>query len=141
MSKRGRRIAFDYGDVRTGVALCDPDGILASPLCVLESKSQNFFSDINDLLTEHQPISIFVGLPMNMSGSSGESAEKVDVFVSALKEITHLPIQYVDERLSTVSAQKKLKEAGVSSRDSKQMIDAMAAVAILEQGLLRENLE
>jgi putative Holliday junction resolvase len=47
----------------------------------------------------------------------------------------------VDERLSTVSAQKKLKEAGVSSRDSKQMIDAMAAVAILEQGLLRENLE
>jgi len=78
---------------------------------------------------------------MNMSGSSGESAEKVDKFVSALKEITHLPIQYVDERLSTVSAQKKLKEAGVSSRDSKQMIDAMAAVAILEQGLLRENLE
>lgn len=141
MSKRGRRIAFDYGDVRTGVALCDPDAILASPLCVLESKSKNFFSDINDLLTEHQPIAIFVGLPMNMSGSSGESAEKVDVFVSALKEITNLPIQYVDERLSTVSAQKKLKEAGVSSRDSKQMIDAMAAVAILEQGLLRENLE
>jgi putative Holliday junction resolvase len=141
MSKRGRRIAFDYGDVRTGVALCDPDAILASPLCVLESKSKNFLSDINDLLTEHQPIAIFVGLPMNMSGSSGESAEKVDVFVSALKEITNLPIQYVDERLSTVSAQKKLKEAGVSSRDSKQMIDAMAAVAILEQGLLRESLE
>jgi putative Holliday junction resolvase len=141
MSKRGRRIAFDYGDVRTGVALCDPDGILASPLCVLETKSKNFNSEISTLLTEHEPIAIFVGLPMNMSGSTGESAEKVQHFVATLKELTDLPIFLVDERLSTVSAQKKLKEAGVSTRDSKQLIDAMAAVAILEQGLLSENLE
>jgi putative Holliday junction resolvase len=141
MSKRGRRIAFDYGDVRTGVALCDPDGILASPLCVLETKSKNFNSEVSTLLTEHEPIAIFVGLPMNMSGSTGESAEKVEHFVATLKELTDLPIYLVDERLSTVSAQKKLKEAGVSTRDSKQLIDAMAAVAILEQGLLSENLE
>jgi len=141
MSKRGRRIAFDYGDVRTGVALCDPDGILASPLCVLETKSKNFNSEVSTLLTEHEPIAIFVGLPMNMSGSTGESAEKVQHFVATLKELTDLPIYLVDERLSTVSAQKKLKEAGVSTRDSKQLIDAMAAVAILEQGLLSENLE
>jgi putative Holliday junction resolvase len=78
---------------------------------------------------------------MNMSGSTGESAEKVQHFVATLKELTDLPIFLVDERLSTVSAQKKLKEAGVSTRDSKQLIDAMAAVAILEQGLLSENLE
>jgi putative Holliday junction resolvase len=80
-------------------------------------------------------------MPVNMSGSTGESAEKVDSFVATLKELSVLPIHLVDERLSTVSAQKKLKEAGVSSRDSKQLIDAMAAVAILEQGLLSENLE
>jgi putative Holliday junction resolvase len=141
MSKRGRRIAFDYGDVRTGVALCDPDGILASPLCVLETKSKNFNSEVSTLLTEHEPIAIFVGLPMNMSGTTGESAEKAQNFVATLKELTDLPIFLVDERLSTVSAQKKLKEAGVSTRDSKQLIDAMAAVAILEQGLLSENLE
>jgi putative Holliday junction resolvase len=141
MSKRGRRIAFDYGDVRTGVALCDPDGILASPLCVLETKSKNFNSEVSTLLTEHEPIAIFVGLPMNMSGTTGESAEKAQNFVATLKELTDLPIYLVDERLSTVSAQKKLKEAGVSTRDSKQLIDAMAAVAILEQGLLSENLE
>ncbi|MEY4086962.1 MAG: hypothetical protein RIU70_72, partial [Actinomycetota bacterium] len=61
--------------------------------------------------------------------------------VKQLREITALPIQYVDERLSTVSAQKKLKEAGVSSRQSKALIDAMAAAAILEQGLAREDLE
>jgi len=141
MNTRGRRIAFDYGDARTGVALCDPDGILASPLCVLESTSKNFFQQIEQLLTEHEPIRIFVGMPVNMSGSSGSSAEKVESFVKQLREITALPIQCVDERLSTVSAQKKLKEAGVSSRQSKALIDAMAAAAILEQGLAREDLE
>ena len=138
---RGRRIAFDYGDVRTGVALCDPDGILATPLCVLESKSKSFMADISALLNEHQPIRIFIGKPLNMSGSSGQSAEKVEVFSNKISEITDIPIQLVDERLSTVSAQKKLQAAGVSARESKSLIDAMAAVAILEQGLQRENLE
>jgi len=140
MTQRGRRIAFDYGDVRTGVALCDPDGILSSPLSVLDSKSRDFLEQISALIAEHEPIRIFVGLPMNMSGSKGESAEKAENFAQSLQSITDLPIVFVDERLSTVSAQKKLKEAGVSMRDSKSVIDAMAAVAILEQGLLRENL-
>ena len=138
---RGRRIAFDYGDVRTGVALCDPDAILASPLCVLHSKDKDFLTQIQNLIIEHQPIRIFIGLPVNMSGSEGESVEKVRIFATALAEVVDLPISMVDERLSTVSAQKHLKEAGVSMRASKELIDAMAAVAILEQGLLREDLD
>ena len=138
---RGRRIAFDYGDVRTGVALCDPDGIIASPLTVLETRSKSFLKEIASLLEEHQPIQIFIGKPLNMSGTSGESAAKVDDFVSDIRSISSLPITLIDERLSTVSAQKRLKEAGVSSRDSKALIDAIAAVAILEQGLLSENVE
>ena len=138
---RGRRIAFDYGDVRTGVALCDPDGILSSPLCVIETKSKSFITEISSLLSEHEPIRIFIGKPLNMSGKMGESIEKVEAFVEQIRSITSLPIQLVDERLSTVSAQRKLKEAGVSIRDSKSLIDAMAAVAILEQGLLSETLE
>jgi putative Holliday junction resolvase len=76
-----------------------------------------------------------------MAGSSGESALKVESFVKTLTAITDIPIDLIDERLSTVSAQKKLKEAGVSSRDSKSLIDAMAAVAILEQGLSSEDME
>jgi len=138
---RGRRIAFDYGDVRTGVALCDPDGILASPLCVLDTKSKNFVTEISSLLSEHEPIRIFIGKPLNMSGNTGESSQKVEAFVDQIRSITTLPIVLVDERLSTVSAQRKLKEAGVSMRDSKSLIDAMAAAAILEQGLLSETLE
>jgi putative Holliday junction resolvase len=108
---------------------------------VLESKAKNFLEQIASLLLEHEPIRIFVGMPMNMSGSKGESADKAERFVQSLKSVTSLPIVLIDERLSTVSAQKKLKEAGVSTRDSKALIDAMAAVAILEQGLLSENLE
>jgi putative Holliday junction resolvase len=137
---RGRRIAFDYGDVRTGVALCDPDAILSSPLCVLQSRDRDFLTQIQSIISEHQPIHIFIGLPVNMSGSEGASVEKVRTFAAALAELVDLPISMVDERLSTVSAQKQLKDAGVSMRDSKELIDAMAAVAILEQGLLRENL-
>ena len=136
---RGRRIAFDYGDVRTGVALCDPDGILATPLCVLQTQSKSFFEEVSSLIIEHGPIRIFVGQPLNMSGSSGASAEKVELFIERLRSICDLPIDMVDERLSTVSAQKKLKEAGVSTRAAKTLIDAMAAVAILEQGLLSEE--
>lgn len=73
-----------------------------------------------------------------MSGTSGESVDKVEAFAESVRRVSEIPIAFIDERLSTVSAQKKLKEAGFSSRDSKELIDAMAAVAILEQGLLSE---
>ena len=136
---RGRRIAFDYGDVRTGVALCDPDAILSSPLCVLQTRGKNFLEVVEALLSEHQPVRIFIGLPKNMSGTSGEGVHKVEAFAASIRSFTELPITFIDERLSTVSAQKKLIDAGVSSRDSKGLIDAMAAVAILEQGLLSET--
>jgi putative Holliday junction resolvase len=76
-----------------------------------------------------------------MSGTEGESVEKVRAFSRSLAERVNVPISMVDERLSTVSAQRQLKDAGVSSKDSKGLIDAMAAVAILEQGLSRENLD
>jgi putative Holliday junction resolvase len=74
-----------------------------------------------------------------MSGESGESAEKARAFGREISDRFKIPVRYVDERLSTVSAQKKLKDAGVSSRDAKELIDSMAAVSILEQGLLSES--
>ena len=80
-----------------------------------------------------------MGLPVNMSGTEGDSAEKAKSFADALTEQFPIEVVLIDERLSTVSAQQKLKEAGVSSRDSKELIDSMAAVAILEQGLLSES--
>lgn len=136
---RGRRLAFDYGDVRIGVAVCDADAILASPLQVLQSQSRNLMAEISAIMSEVEPIRIFVGLPVNMSGSSGDSAEKARNFAKMLSDEFAVEVIMIDERLSTVSAQRQLKDAGVSMRDSKEMIDAMAAVAILEQGLASED--
>ncbi len=137
---RGRRIAFDYGDFRIGVAISDPDGILATPLTVLQAQSSLLVSELTAIFTEYEPVSVFVGEPKHLSGESGDSVAKAKSFGVLITEVFGISVTYVDERLSSVSAQKKLRDAGVNTRDSKKVIDAMAAVAILEQGLAIEKL-
>ncbi len=136
---RGRRIAFDYGDVRIGVAICDPDAILCSPLPAVKAEDPKLFSFIDSLLKEYEPITAYIGLPLHMSGETSESAQKAQSFGEELEKRFAIPVRYIDERLSTVSAQRKLKDAGVSARDSKEFIDSMAAVSILELGLQSEK--
>lgn len=136
---RGRRIAFDYGDARIGLAVCDPDGILSSPLPAIRTGDPKLFASIEKVLDEYQPVAIYIGLPLHMSGESGDSAEKARAFGEEVSNRFKIPVHFIDERLSTVLAQRKLKDAGVSSRDSKELIDSMAAVSILEQGLLSED--
>ena len=133
--QRGRRIAFDYGDIRIGVAVCDPDGIISSPLAVLATEKKNLASEIQTIFAEYEPVQIFIGLPKQLSGVESISAEKARSFGVLLAEFTDVEIIYIDERLSTVSAQSKLREAGKSAKESKELIDAMAAVEILELGL------
>ena len=132
--QRGRRIAFDYGDIRIGVAVCDPDGIISSPLAVLATE-KNLASEIQTIFAEYEPVQIFIGLPKQLSGVESVSAEKARSFGALLAQFTDVEIIYIDERLSTVSAQSKLREAGKSAKESKELIDAMAAVEILELGL------
>jgi putative Holliday junction resolvase len=141
MSRFGRRLAFDYGDVRIGVAVCDPDGILATPLVTLQRKDPILIKQIVALVEEYQPVKIYLGNPKLLSGSSGEAVEKVLAFQSMLSSALGegVPVELVDERLSTVSAAKNLKSAGVSSKDSRSTIDQMAAVQILEQGLSHDR--
>ena len=133
--QRGRRIAFDYGDARIGVAVCDPDGIISSPLGVLRSEDKKLQSEIEKIVAEYEPVQIFIGLPKHLSGEESSSAEKARNFGAMIAALTSTEIVYIDERLSTVSAQSKLREAGKSIRESKELIDAMAAVEILELGL------
>ncbi|CAN2200054.1 COG0816 Predicted endonuclease involved in recombination (possible Holliday junction resolvase in Mycoplasmas and B. subtilis) [Candidatus Nanopelagicaceae bacterium] len=135
---RGRRIAFDYGDSRIGVAICDPDGILASPLPFLDARHPKLSQMLKELFAEYEPILIFLGLPKHLSGEDGEAVSKVKDFAAQLSMLTEIEIAYVDERLSTVDAQRKLREAGKNSKESKLLVDSMAAVAILESGLARE---
>ena len=133
--QRGRRIAFDYGDVRIGVAVCDPDAILSSPLTTLQTKSKDLFDQIVQILEEHEPITIFIGKPTLLSGLSGEAVQKVEDFRVRLSEFTDIEIVLIDERLSTVSVLKDLQSAGVKAEDARKSVDSLAAVAILQQGL------
>jgi putative Holliday junction resolvase len=137
--RRGRRVAFDYGDVRIGVAICDPDGILATPLPFLSTSKPRLNREITSLFEEYEPVLIYVGLPAHLNGELGSAAEKVERFIDNLHSITHIPIKRIDERLSTVSAAQALRSAGKSAKESKLLIDSMAAVAILEAGLAYED--
>ena len=137
--KSGRRIAFDYGDTRIGVALSDRHAILASPLTVLLREDPALTDQLKSLLLEHEPIAIYLGNPLHLSGVAGESSGKVSDFKTLLESITEIPVTLVDERMSTASGLKSLREAGVDSRKAKELIDAVAAVAILEQGIAMEQ--
>ena len=133
--QRGRRIAFDFGDVRIGVAVCDPDGIISTPLPFIPAQSPDLSRLITDLIDEYQPIYIALGEPRHLSGSDSAKMESVARFAQFLKEVTPTPIRMVDERLSTVSAASKLRSAGRDSRTSKEFIDSAAAAEILETAL------
>jgi putative Holliday junction resolvase len=135
MARLGRRIAFDYGDVRIGVAICDPDGFIATPLEVLQSKDPNLLIKINELVQEYEPVKFYVGEPKQLSGVKSVAAEKALNFAARLSAKFDIEISMVDERLSTVSASRQLRDAGVDAKNAKALIDSAAAVAILEQGL------
>ena len=130
--QRGRRIAFDYGDVRIGVAASDADSIICSPLITLNSSDKSLLKSIAEILLDIQPIQIFVGRPALLSGKDGAATDKAVAFADSLRGITDVEVIMVDERLSTVSAARNLREAGKSTRDSKESIDMAAAVGILE---------
>jgi len=80
--QRGRRIAFDYGDVRIGVAVSDPDSILSSPLITLKTSDKNLTSEIVQILADIEPVAIYVGRPSLLSGNDGAATDKVVRFVS-----------------------------------------------------------
>jgi putative Holliday junction resolvase len=136
---RGRRIAFDYGDVRIGVAMSDPDSILASPLTTLASSDHRLFQQIALLIDEHEPVALYVGEPLNLSGESSASAQKAAAFAEKLRTEFNVPVTMIDERLSTVSATNAMRQSGVSAKDARIKVDMAAAVAILEQGLAIEK--
>ena len=139
MSRIGRRFAFDYGDVRIGVAVCDPDGILATPLTTLQSKDPQLKKQIAELIEEYEPTKFYVGQPKLLSGEDGSAVAKVLIFTEMLTSSFDIPVAMVDERLSTVSANRQLRESGVNAKDARSVIDAAAAVAILEQGLANDR--
>jgi putative holliday junction resolvase len=135
--RRGRVLGVDVGTVRVGVALSDPTGTLASPLeTVQRAKDGSDLDRLAALVVEHEVAEIVVGEPRHLSGASGASARDADAYARELAgRVPDVPVNMIDERLSTVTATSHLREGGRSSREQRSVIDQAAAVVILQQFL------
>lgn len=131
---RGRRLGVDVGTVRIGVSISDPDGILATPVeTVRRDRGASHLRRLAALVDEMEVVEVIVGLPRTLSDRAGSSAgDAVSVAEGLAARIGPVPVRLADERLTTVSAARSLREAGMSSREQRGMIDQAAAVAILQ---------
>jgi len=133
-----RSLGLDIGDKRIGVALSDPDGILASPLTIINRKEERLdIEAITNIVNQHQVRQIIIGLPRSMDGSIGKQAEKVKAFTQKLCQHTQVPVEFRDERLSTVSAKRLMQS--VSKKTRKKARDDAIAAALILQGYLDEG--
>ena len=133
-------MSIDYGDVRTGVAVCDKNEMLASPVCVVNQPDRDILIDV--LAEKAQEIKaqmIVVGLPKNMDGSEGFRAEACREFAGLLGEKTGLETVLYDERLTTVSAHNALNVTNTRGKKRKSVVDAVSAVMILEDYMRRRK--
>lgn len=149
---RGRRIGIDVGTVRIGVASCDPDGILATPVETVPRAGKGKsgagsgkgapatdLARIAEIVREYEAVEVIVGLPRTLRGENGASATLAARFAKSLQSVLpDVPIRLSDERLTTVAAARALRDSGVRARGQRQMIDQAAAVSIL-QGWLDER--
>lgn len=124
--------------MRVGVARSDPDGILAVPEATL-GRDAHTCAGIAQVVREHEAVVVYVGLPLGLDGTVGAAGAVAEEFAVDLARILDVPVHLVDERLSTVSAQRSLQEAGRSTRESRAYVDQAAAVVILEAALARER--
>ncbi len=134
----GVRLACDVGTVRIGLARSDATGMLAVPLPALAAGPQAV-DGVLDAVAEWDAIEIFVGLPLHMSGAEGPSAELARSWARSLRERTAVSIRLIDERLSTVEAQRGFRSSGRSTRESRSLIDSASAVVVLQSALESER--
>lgn len=129
-------MSVDYGDVRTGIAVCDKMQILASPVCVITERNRDrLLEKIADLATEKKVERFCVGLPRNMDGTYGFRCDACREFGELLEKKTGIPVSFQDERLTTVSAHNILNSTDVRGKKRKAVVDAVSAVLILEDHL------
>lgn len=133
----GVRLALDWGKARIGVAACDREGVLAYPVeTVATSEAAR---RLPQLVAEYEPAEIVLGLPVDLRGERGLAAQHVLDQARQVAPLLAVPIRLVDERLSTVSASRRLGQAGKNSRAQRQLIDQAAAVEILNSALDAER--
>jgi putative Holliday junction resolvase len=132
----------DVGTVRVGVARSDPGGVLAVPVATLvrDPRTDADIAQLAGLVAEYEAVGVVVGLPRTLAGAEGSSAALArDYGVRLAARIAPVPVEYVDERLTTVSAQRKLHEGGVRGPAGRSVIDQAAAVEVLQHWLDRRR--
>lgn len=135
-------LGIDLGQARTGVAICDRDEILASPVGMIQERNmERLVQKIHLLVQERHVQRIVVGLPLNMDGTEGESAARARAFARQLEETSGLSVILSDERRTTVAAHGYLNETNVRGAKRKQLVDAVSAVIILEDHLRKRKNE
>ena len=137
--RQGRRIAIDVGDVRIGVAVSDPAGMIATPVETVVAGKQAM-DRLAAIVAEFEPVECVVGLPLSLSGREGPAAVKVRVFAGQLAErISPVPIRLFDERMSTITADSLLRHSAKSRAKKRSVIDQAAATVILQTALDTER--
>jgi putative Holliday junction resolvase len=132
---RGVVLAVDVGTVRVGVAACDPGRILASPV---ETVAAPGVARVAELVHEREAVGVVVGLPTSLSGkASSASADMAREFATALEQLVAVPVELVDERLTTVAATTALRASGKKGKAARAVVDQAAAVALLQGWLDR----
>lgn len=139
--RRGRRLAVDVGDARIGVASCDPDGLLATPVETVPGRDVPAARRrLAELVAEYEPLEVVVGLPRSLNGREGPAASRVRAFARELaRDVAPVAVRLVDERMSTVTAARSMRASGVSSKKGRGRIDQAAAVVILQSALETER--
>ncbi|WP_431946004.1 Holliday junction resolvase RuvX [Actinacidiphila sp. bgisy167] len=139
--RRGRRIAIDVGDARIGVASCDPDGLIATPVETVPGRDVPAARRrIAQIVEEYEPIEVLVGLPRSLNGREGLAAAKARGFAQDVAQIiSPVPVRLVDERMTTVTATQGLRASGVKAKKGRSVVDQAAAVVILQSALETER--
>ena len=141
--ERGVRLGVDVGSVRVGVALSDPDGILATPVATVARTAEGEpaagdadVEQIAALVLEHEAVGVVVGLPRSLSGDEGPAAARARKYAAVVAaRIAPVWVRLVDERLTSVDAHRTLRESGVAGRRQRAVVDQAAAVLILQAAL------
>jgi putative Holliday junction resolvase len=134
----GRRVGFDFGDKRIGVATSDRESILVSPHATILNNDK-LVDKLMEIIKEVEPIYIVVGNPKHLSGDESAKSSDAIEFANLIKDIFNGPIYFVDERLTTANSYSQMREIGKSEKDSKHIIDQIAAINILESAILNER--
>ena len=137
--RTGVRLAVDLGSARVGVARCDPDGLLASPLATV-ARGPGDLDALAALAAEHGAMEVIVGLPTGLSGRPGAAAAEARAFAESLAtRLVPVPVRLVDERFTTVLAHDALRQGGRGSRQRRGPVDKAAAALILQGALDAER--